>query len=148
MRVHVVRVGIGVSCRSLWGCESCIHEIWRDLHLWPRFKVHSPRETLLQDIAVVARWSGLWNRQFRMYQRMVSNVQAAGKHEMSKTETGPKTSNYLEIKGPRNREAYRWSDWKPKHLNIITVKSKAMHPFDLCLFAHARPITNWLICGL
>ena len=47
-----------------------------DVIYLPRFKVYSPRETLLQNIADVARWSGLWNRQFTMYQRMVSNPQA------------------------------------------------------------------------
>ena len=44
-----------------------------EIHTSPRFKVYSPRETLLQDVDVVARWSGLWNRQFTMNQRMVSN---------------------------------------------------------------------------
>ena len=84
------------------------------IYTWPRFKVHSPRKTPLQGITVVARWSGLWSRQFTTYQRMVSNPQAAWKHEMfSKTETGPKASNYRKINGPRDRAAYRWSGWKP-----------------------------------
>ena len=87
------------------------------IYTWPRFKAYSSRKTLLQGIAVVARGSELLNGQFTMYQCMVSNSQAAWKHGiLSKPETGPKTSNYQKINGPRDREAYRWSDWKPNTL--------------------------------
>ena len=87
--------------------------------------VYSPRETLLQGIAaVVARWSGLGNRQYTIYQRMMSRLIPSYMKKryfevlytyfevyyLSQTKTGPKTSNYRKIKGPRHREAYRWSD--------------------------------------
>ena len=131
-------LGLGLVA-SLCGAVRAASTRFDVIYTWPRFKVSSPRETLLQGIAVVARWSGSLNRLFTMYQRTVSNPQAAWKHEiLSKTETGPKTSNYRKIKAPCNREA-SMVGLEAEHLNIITVKSKAMQPFDLCVVGLHTP---------
>ena len=147
-----IMLGLGLGLvAGLCGAVKAASTRFDVIYTWPRFKVYSPQETLLPGIAVVPRWSGLWNRQFTMYQRMVSSPQATWKHStsiLSKTETGRKTWVYQEINGPRNREAYRWSDWKPNTLNNQFQIEGNAPLWSLCRsFAHARPITSWLICS-
>ena len=62
---------------SLCGAVRAASTRFDVIYTRPRFKVHLPRETLMQGVAVAARWPGSWNRQFTMNQRMVSNPQAA-----------------------------------------------------------------------
>ena len=147
-----IMLGLGLGLvAGLCGAVKAASTRFDVIYTWQRFKVYSPRVTLLQQIAVVARLSVLWNRQFTMYQPMVNNPQAAWKHEiLSKTETGPKTLNCRKINWPamgqfvdgriENRTTY------PNQCEIegnATLWSLS----DAVLHTHFEQITSWLICS-
>ena len=121
------------------------------IYTWPGFKAHSPRETTLQNIDVVTRWSGLWNRQFTIYQRMVSNPQATWKREiLSKTETGPKTLNCRKINWPAMGQfVHGRIENRTTYPNQCEIEGNATlwSLSDAVLHTHFEQITSWLICS-
>ena len=114
-QVRAVRVRIGDICRSLWGCETCSDRIWWFTPHLSCQAIFAPRDAASGHRRCRCTLVWLGNRHFTIYERMVSSPQGTWKIEiLSKTETGPKTSKYRKIYGPRDREADRWSDWQPK----------------------------------
>ena len=98
------------------------------IYTWLRVKVYSPLETLLNGIAaVVACWSGLGNRQFSIYQRMVSNLQGTWKNwSCPKHKPGRRHRNI----GKYKDGAVGLTAVRP---NPIDVKMKVMQPLSLCV---------------